>query len=134
MILIPIPGSKSTKGREEQFRKGKLKCKKGRQGEKSRNKLFYLYNQKKKLSLGLGKKLSTTKKLNDITYTLQHEKINMAVYFWYLIKSDLSSVRNFNTVHWTSFFIQGTRYTQPCITGHPVVNRSVSTNLTSWKL
>ena len=35
----------------------------------------------------------------------------MAVFFWYLGKSDLSSVCH---------FLQGTRKRRPCITSHPV--------------
>ena len=50
---------------------------------------------------------------------VQAHQINMAVFFWYLVKSDLSSVRY--TVHWTASFFQGTRNTRPYITGHPVV-------------
>ena len=41
------------------------------------------------------------------------------VYNWYLLNSDLSIV-HYLRVHWTSHFIQGTRNTRPCLTGHPV--------------
>ena len=44
---------------------------------------------------------------------------NMAVFFWYFIKSDLSSVRYCTRLHWTSNFFQGTRKTRPCLTGYP---------------
>ena len=44
----------------------------------------------------------------------------MAVLFWYIVKSDLLSVHNFTSVHRTSHFLEGTRYTRPCITGNPV--------------
>ena len=43
----------------------------------------------------------------------------MAVFFWYRVKSDLFSVRYCTSVHW-SHFVQGTRKTRPCLTGHPV--------------
>ena len=32
--------------------------------------------------------------------------------FWHLVKSDLSSVRYFTPIHWTSQFLQGTRNTR----------------------
>ena len=51
---------------------------------------------------------------------IQHDQINMAGFFWYLIKNDLSGVGYCTGVHWTSNFLQGTRKTLPCITGHPV--------------
>ena len=44
----------------------------------------------------------------------------MAVFFWYLLKSDLSSVRYFPRVHQTSHFYQGTRKTRTYLTGHLV--------------
>ena len=50
----------------------------------------------------------------------QLKKINKAVFFWYLLKSDLSSAGFSTRVHWTSQFLQGTRNTQPCLTGHPL--------------
>ena len=42
------------------------------------------------------------------------------MHIWYLVKSDLSSVRHCSFVHWTSNFLQGTRTTRPCITDHRV--------------
>ena len=51
---------------------------------------------------------------------IQLDHINMAVFFWYLGKSDLSSVCYCRCVHQTSHFLQGTRTTRPCITGYPV--------------
>ena len=44
----------------------------------------------------------------------------MAVFFFYLVKSDLSSVHYCTRVQWTNQFLQGTRKTRPYITGHPV--------------
>ena len=44
----------------------------------------------------------------------------MSVFFWYPIKSDLSSVRYCTSVHWTNQFFKGTRITRPCLTGDPV--------------
>ena len=37
-------------------------------------------------------------------------------------KSDLSSVHVYSGVHLTSHFLQGTRKTWPCLTGHSVGN------------
>ena len=42
------------------------------------------------------------------------------VFLVYLVKSDLSSVHVYSSVHWTSHFFQGTRKTLPCLTGNPV--------------
>ena len=56
---------------------------------------------------------------NRYTYTTRYE-INMAVFFWYLVKSDFSCVGYCTRVQWTSHFLQDTRYTRPCINGHPV--------------
>ena len=53
-------------------------------------------------------------------FYVQPDQINMAVVFWYLVKSDLSSVRYSTRIHWTSHVLQRTRNTRPCITGHPV--------------
>ena len=39
---------------------------------------------------------------------LQGRQLYMDVCFWYLVKSDLSCVRMFSSVHWTSHFLQGT--------------------------
>ena len=48
---------------------------------------------------------------------VQLDQINIAVFFLYLVKSDLSSVRYFTRIHWTSHFLQGTIKTLPCLTG-----------------
>ena len=45
----------------------------------------------------------------------------MAVIFWYIVKSDLSSVRYCTRIHSTRHFLQGTRKTRPYLTGHPVL-------------
>ena len=45
----------------------------------------------------------------------------MVVLFWYLLKSDLSSVRYSTHVHWASHSLQGIRKTRPCLTGHSVL-------------
>ena len=42
------------------------------------------------------------------------------MYFWYLEKSDMSSVHMYSCVHWISHLIQVTRKTRPCSTGQPV--------------
>ena len=51
---------------------------------------------------------------------VQGYQLNMAVYFWYLVKSDLSSVYVYSSVHWASHLLQGTRKIRPCLNGHPV--------------
>ena len=44
----------------------------------------------------------------------------MAVFFWYLVTSDLSDVCYCARVHWTSRFFQETRNPRPSITSHSV--------------
>ena len=51
---------------------------------------------------------------------LQGDQLTMAVFYWYLVKSDLSSLLIYSSVYWTSHFLLGTRKAQPCLTGHPV--------------
>ena len=51
-------------------------------------------------------------------FKVQPDQINMAVLFWYHVKTDLASV--FTPVHWTSRFLQDARKTRGCLTGHPV--------------
>ena len=46
--------------------------------------------------------------------------IHGRVFFWYLVKSDMSSVRVYCSIHWTSHFLQGTRKTLPCLSGRVV--------------
>ena len=48
------------------------------------------------------------------------DQLNMAVFFWYLGESDLSSVRHCSHVHWTSHFNPGTIKSGPGLTGPPV--------------
>ena len=38
--------------------------------------------------------------------------------------SDFSSVHMYSSVHWKSRFLQGTRKTQSCLTGHPVAAKT----------
>ena len=52
---------------------------------------------------------------------MQGDHLNMAVCFWYPVKSDLSYVHVYNSVR-TSHFLQGTRNKRPCITCQPVHN------------
>ena len=54
-------------------------------------------------------------------FKIHSDQINMAVFFWYFFIRDLSRVRYCIPVHWTSHLLQGTKNTQPCITGHPVI-------------
>ena len=37
------------------------------------------------------------------------DQLNLDVYFWYLVKIDMSSVYVYISVHWTTQFIQDTR-------------------------
>ena len=48
----------------------------------------------------------------------------MAVFFWYLVKSDFFSVHYCKHVHWTSHLFQVTKKGRPCLTGHPVCKGS----------
>ena len=59
---------------------------------------------------------------------VQPDQINMVVLFWYLVKSDLSNVRNFTSVHWTHF-LQGTSSH-----GHvqPVTLYNLQSSLLCW--
>ena len=62
---------------------------------------------------------------NTVPYLKTHTKVQgdqlyMAVFFWYLVKSDLSSVRVYISLHWKSHFLQVTRKKRPCLTGNPV--------------
>ena len=77
--------------------------------------MSYLGIQNHLLALGFGRVTSTI-----YINKLQGGQLNMAVCFWYLGKSELSSVRVYSSVHWTNQFLQGTRKTRPCRTGHPV--------------
>ena len=52
-----------------------------------------------------------------VTYNLTDKHGSV---FWYLVKSDLSSVRYCTRVHWTSHVLQDPRNTRPCLAGHPV--------------
>ena len=52
---------------------------------------------------------------------IQGDQLNIVVFFYHSVKSDLFSVRYRSYAHWTSYFLQGTRKTRPCSTGHPVV-------------
>ena len=59
---------------------------------------------------------------------VQFDEINMAVFFWYLVKIDLSSVRYCTRIHWTSYFLQGSIKTRPCINlgdGHELHNLTI---------
>ena len=54
--------------------------------------------------------------------TVRPDQINMAMLFWYLAKSDASVC--YCKVG-TSHVLQDIRITRPCITGHPVGDKSV---------
>ena len=51
---------------------------------------------------------------------IQGDQLNMVMFFWYFVKSDLSSIRCNTHVQWKSHFLQGTRLTRPCLPDHPV--------------
>ena len=55
-------------------------------------------------------------------YNVQPDHINVAVLFWHSKKSGVSYVRycKCTRIHGPSHFLQSTRNTRPCITGHPV--------------
>ena len=60
---------------------------------------------------------------NNITppeFKVQPDQINIAMWFWYLVKRDLPSVGYCTRVHRTSHCLHVTRKTRPCSTGHPV--------------
>ena len=50
--------------------------------------------------------------LHTVHSLIQGDQLNIAVLFWYLVKSDLSSVRYCTRIHWTSHFLQRTRNTR----------------------
>ena len=56
---------------------------------------------------------------------LQPDHINMAVLFWYLVKSDVMCTLLYISVDWTSQILQGSRNTRPCITGHPAYGQKI---------
>ena len=60
--------------------------------------------------------------LRNISKLFQQDQINMTVFFWYFINSDLSSVRYYVRVNWTSRVLQGTRITRPSLSGRFVPN------------
>ena len=52
---------------------------------------------------------------------LQGHQLNMAVFFWYYVKRELSRVRHVYTcVHWISHCFTGTRKSRSCLSCHPV--------------
>ena len=53
-----------------------------------------------------GKKISYGKISDEKTPSgrVQPDQINMAMFFWYLVKRDLSSVRSCTLVDWTCLF------------------------------
>ena len=53
-------------------------------------------------------------------FLLQSDQLNTAVYFWYFVKSDLSSVQMYSSAHWASHLLHGTRKTRPCLSGRVV--------------
>ena len=37
-------------------------------------------------------------------WKVQGDQLNMTVFFWYLVKSNLSNIHAYKSVHWTSYF------------------------------
>ena len=56
--------------------------------------------------------LTSLVKKTMIKSNLQGEQLYMTECFWYLVKSDLSSVRVYISLEWTSHFLRGTRKTR----------------------
>ena len=64
------------------------------------------------------------------SFSLQGDQIDMAVFFWYLVKSDFCRIRYCTHEHWISHYLprileniyilhlQGIRNTRSCFTGH----------------
>ena len=65
--------------------------------------------------------IQTTLEGKELLDLIEGNQLNMAVFFSYFVKSDLSSVFYFTRVHWTSHLFQGTRKTRQRWIGHPVV-------------
>ena len=40
--------------------------------------------------------------------------------FCYLVKSDLTSVRVYSSLHWAIYFLQGKSKTRPCLSGQVI--------------
>ena len=57
---------------------------------------------------------------SSVRYRVTTDQLIMTVFFWYLVKSELPSVRYCTCVHWTSHFLQGTIKTRPSLSDHPV--------------
>ena len=73
-------------------------------------------------SVNLEQKKAFDLVLYNLQYSIVHaqcDPLNMAVCFWYFIKSVL-----YRRLHWTSHFLQGTRKTQLYLSGNPVVNET----------
>ena len=65
----------------------------------------------------------------DHVFLVQGDQLNMAMIFCYLGNSDLARVHVYSSVHWTSQFLLGTRKTRPCLIGHPVPYKSVTSKM-----
>ena len=52
----------------------------------------------------------STAALVEVFMKFQGDQLNMAVFFWYLVKGDLPSLRNCTRVQWTSHFLQGSLF------------------------
>ena len=59
--------------------------------------------------------------LFEISCYIQGVQLCMAVSFWNLVKHDLPSEGVYSSLHWTNHFLQGTRKTLPCLSGHVVL-------------
>ena len=72
--------------------------------------------------------------INITICMIQGDQLNMTVFFCYLVKSDLSSVRYRTRVHRKSNLLQGTGHTQPCLTGHPVLHILYCNCICPWAM
>ena len=78
--------------------------------------LLFSNRQQKKNQKFTDKCYSITKHKSFVRFftaslTILGDQMNIAVLFWYLAKSVLSSVHVYGDVHWTGHFLQGTRKT-----------------------
>ena len=54
---------------------------------------------------------------------IQGDQLNMVP-----LKSDMSSLHVYSGAHWTSYLLQCTIKTRPCLTGHPVQCDAIGSN------
>ena len=80
------------------------------------NNSFFLHD-----NINKKKTLNITTAFNLVeNVLLQGDQLNMAVFFWYLVKMTLVYATVLNSLHGTSHVFQGTRIARPCLIGLPV--------------